>query len=133
MLNVFTRGYTLKSVAFALAVLVFLSGCVNHRISAREMIANMNEINSGERAEINILWYKGSDAEFDYFGYVYSMTGSRSFKVPTGEFIVPRMDITDDETKWVRVKHIRGLWSASWRYEGKWEPDETGITIWLAK
>lgn len=133
VLNILTKTYSIKSAAFTLAIIVFLSGCVDYRMSAREMISDMNEINSGERADINILWYKGSDAEFDYFGYVYGMTGSKNFKVPAGELLVPRMDITDDETKWVRIREITGFWSASRRYKGKWQPDESGIIIRLPK
>lgn len=131
MLDIFTKGYSIKPIAFTLAAILCISGCVNHQMSAREMIADMNEINSGKRADINILWYKGSDAEFEYFGYVYGMTGSKNYKVPVGEFILPRMDITDDERKWIRINEVPGFWSASRRHQGKWESDRTGVTIRL--
>lgn len=112
-------------------ITTFLTACVFHKVSAREMIASMHEINSGKRAEINLLWYEGSDSEFDYFGYVYSMTGTKNFKVPVGELTLQRMNLTDDDSKWVRIRDISGVWSASWLYNGKWEADEKGIGIQL--
>lgn len=124
----------MKLRTFALVMLaVFLAGCVYHKVNAREMLADMGEINSGKNAIINILWYEGSDAEFDYFGYVYAMMGSKNYKVPLGQFALQRIKLTEDSSKWIRIKEINGAWSASRLRlsEGIWEADREGISIQL--
>lgn len=125
-----------KISRFALAiVIVLLAGCLYHKVSARQMIADMNEIKSGKNAIISILWYQGSDADFDYFAYVYSMTGTKNFKVPVGDLSLPRTKFTDDESHWVAIRTIDEAWSASRlrMSKGVWEKDSEGISIQLAR
>src|SRR3954468_4554877 len=100
------RVHALVLVLLVLAA-VLLGGCKHREVSALEMTADMQAIRSGKSAIINILWYQGSDARFDYFAYVYSMTGTKSYKVPTGQFILKdHPAFTDDSDKWVRIWEI---------------------------
>jgi len=120
-----------KVRAFVLImVAVFLSGCEHREMGAHKMIADMQDIRSGKSAIISILWYQGSEARFDYFAYVYSMTGTKGYKVPVGQFVLKdRLAFTDDSNKWVRIKEINGVWSADRLYDGVWIADRDGIII----
>ncbi|MCP4494126.1 MAG: hypothetical protein GY820_43510 [Gammaproteobacteria bacterium] len=95
------------------------------------MLVDMNYLRTGKNAHINILWYEGTDDKFDYFGYVYSMTGSKGYKIPKGQLIIEKtFSYTDDSTKWVLVKEIDDIWSASrlyWRTE-TWVPDSESMS-----
>jgi hypothetical protein len=123
----------LRALAF-ISVFFLVVGCVHHEMSAREMIADMHDIKSGKRTMINILWYNGSDAKFDYFGYVYNMLGGKNYKVPVGQFVLHRIPLTNDESKWLRIREIEGLWVASrGNSEGIWREDREGISIQAAR
>ena len=121
-----------KALASGLAmVAVLLGGCAHREVNPSQMTAEMNGIRAtGKSGAINILWYEGSDERFDYFGYVYSMTGSRGYKVPVGEFVLKdRFPFTEDSDKWVRIREIEGMWVADRLSDGVWRPDREGIGI----
>lgn len=92
----------------------------------------MMEIKSNKSAIINILWYDGTDKEFDYFAYVYSMTGTKRYKVPTDQLIIEdKFAFTEDNELSIRINKIGNKWTAS-RLNletGVWEPDNEGISI----
>ena len=124
------KGRAFVLVFVLVMVAVFSSGCVHREMSAHKMIADMQEIRFGKSAIINILWYQGSDARFDYFAYVYSMSGTKNYKVSLGQFVLKdQLAFTDDSDKWVRIKEINGVWSADRLYDGVWIADREGIGI----
>lgn len=111
-----------------------LSACVYHQSNAKDMVDDMIKIREEKKSIVSILWYNGSDSNFDYFGYVYSMTGTTRYKVPLGQLVMnERFYLTDDDTKWVQIREIKGVWSAS-RLDiskGVWQEDKEGISIRL--
>lgn len=112
-----------------LAAFLMLTGCVYHRMSAHEMIGDIHKIHSGSNAYINILWYNGSDEDYDYFGYVYGMILGKNYKVPIGQFALDRIPHTEDSTKFVPIRAIEGLWSASRKHDEVWVEDKDGVSI----
>lgn len=124
-----TERLGVKGFVVALLVAFLFSGCAYHAVGARDLVAEMETVKTGRRAHISILWYQGSDAEFDYFAYVYAMVGTRKFKVPIGELVLPRFERTDDSKKWVLIREIGDAWFASRIVleERGWERDMEGI------
>lgn len=93
------------------------------------MVDDIDKIQSSSDAYINILWYNGSDEDYDYFGYVYGMLLGKNYKVPIGQFALDRIPYTEDSTKFVPIREIEGLWSASRKHDEVWVEDEYGISI----
>ena len=118
------------SISLFLA-LFFLLGCVYHQMDTRSMIKDMKHIQKTDRhVHINILWYIGTDSEFHYFGYVYSMTGRKDYKVLKNEITIAKeIELTDDSSKWVLIRKIDDMWSSSRKYSNVWEEDKEGINI----
>lgn len=112
-----------------LAALLVLTGCVYHRMSAREMITDIQKIHHGGSAYINILWYNGSDEDYDYFGYVYGMLLGKNYKIPVGDFALERIPYTEDSAKFVPIREIERLWSAGRKHDGVWVEDKNGVSI----
>lgn len=112
-----------------IAALLILTGCVYHRVDAHEMIDDIKKIHSGSKAYINILWYNGSDEDYDYFGYVYGMLLGKNYKVPKGQFTLERIPYTEDSTEFVPIRSIEGLWSASRKRDEVWVEDNNGVVI----
>ena len=112
-----------------IAAFLMLTGCVYHRMDAHEMIDDIDKIHSGSNAYINILWYNGSDEDYDYFGYVYGMLLGKNYKVSIGQFTLDRIPHTEDSTEFVPIHAIEGLWSASRKHDEVWIEDKNGVTI----
>lgn len=112
-----------------IAAFLMLTGCVYHRMGAHEMIDDIDKIHSRSSAYINILWYNGSDEDYDYFGYVYGMLLGKNYKVPVGQFTLDHIPYTEDRTEFVPIRAIEGLWSASRKHDGTWIEDKNGVII----
>jgi hypothetical protein len=124
------------TIAICLLFFVFLNGCTYKKTDLSSMVKAMEETRLEKYAIINILWYNGSEDKFDYFGHVYSMTGTNLYKVPSEQLkIEKRIKLTDDETRWTLIREIKGLWVASRLNfkSGQWVPDVEGIVIEAAK
>lgn len=93
------------------------------------MISDMDKIHSSRNARINILWYNGSDEDYDYFGYVFGMLRGKNFKVPIGQFTLDRIPYTKDSAKFVSIRAINGLWSASRKHDNVWSEEGYGVSI----
>jgi hypothetical protein len=121
-----------RKLASPLFAFCLITGCIHHETSGSDMIAEINGFRSGKDAAINIIWYKGSNADFDYFGFVYAMFRGKNYKVPTGQFVLPRMPLTGDSSKWLRISEIEGMWVASRKNgAGVWAAENEGISVRL--
>ena len=119
-------------VFFCLSGIV--SGCVFHVVNAHEMVNQMESIKSDSGSVINILWYQGGDGSFSYFSYVYTMSGTRHFKVPAGQFIIDNdINFSEDSNNWIRVNSIDDVWFASRLKDGAWVRDGEGVKIRVIK
>lgn len=136
-----------------LLILTFVTACHNNptrKVSPHAMIEDISKVDEGRDA---MLWYQGSDNEFDYFWFVSDSSAKKFFKVPTEQFvIIDKIAYTDDERNWIRIMEIGELWHSTIsksEYECKpqrfgtgkncrevkfWRvPDERGIGINIKK
>lgn len=119
---------------FILISTAFL-GCINHNVDPEILVKDMKNIQKNSRnANINLLWYKGSDSSFHYFAYVYSMTGTKHYKVLKEKLVIKQtFDLTDDSTKWSSVKNIDDVWFSSYKDNDIWIEEKKGISIFFLR
>ena len=65
--------------------LFFLASCSWSEVSKDRLISLMDEQLLEKNSHINIVWYEGSDKTHHYLSHVYSMTGTKYYKVPITE------------------------------------------------
>lgn len=132
-------GFNLKMVKnmnirvfMALIIIVFVTGCIHHKVDTNEMVADMKKFKRSNHSHINILWYEGSDNKYDYFGYVYAMFGGKNFKILKDQLIIDgRYRYNKKDVSYCAISEIEDLWFAS-RFnsnEGTWLPELEGAVI----
>jgi hypothetical protein len=125
----------MKKIVGLIFIIFFFIGCIQHEMAIHDMIHDMKKIQlSNNKNQINILWYKGSDKNYHYFAYVYSMTGTKHYNIRKGEMIIEKeLALTADSTRWIRIKKIDDVWFASRKYNDVWKKELKGISIMLNK
>lgn len=105
-----------KYLYISIAILPLFQGCCwySYETNPAGLISYAEEKMDNDYY-CNILWYRGTDGEYDYFSYVYGMLQSQDFKVKKDKIKLERkFPYTSDNKKWLQIKEMNVQWTFGW-------------------
>lgn len=86
---------------------ITLSGCSwTYRTDPEGIVEYAKKTVKETNYNVNLLWYIGSKDDHDYFSYVYTKLGYRSFKVASGRIDLPVKPFEIGSRESVRINRI---------------------------